>query len=240
MLRTQRNCAHLVGTGTSVTPPSIVAWRSRTKVTKGFSRNSTSPTSTLEASASLGIFLMNLFFSCWKDEGREESGCRNLAFPPLFHTPNAKAEAAGSNLFNSDGPRTPGGGDSRAIAENKPARIHKTEFLPYSKPSLSPRLTPNHTLGAPERNVPPGGLQEGLYRAGVYARKKPRQQKNGAKKYGSWKKPTCIFASPFAAPQPQAPPKTLYNAENPLGTGYGGFFLAAHFPPQSHSGSGNK
>lgn len=56
--------AHLVGTGTSVTPPSIVAWSSLTKATKGFSRNSTSPTSTLEASASLGIFLMNLFFSC--------------------------------------------------------------------------------------------------------------------------------------------------------------------------------
>lgn len=58
--------AHLVGTGTSVTPPSMVAWSSRTKATKGFSRNSTSPTSTLEASASLGIFLMNLFFSCWE------------------------------------------------------------------------------------------------------------------------------------------------------------------------------
>lgn len=55
---------YLVGTGTSVRPPSVVACASRTKATKGLSRKSTSPTRTLEASASLGIFFMNLFFSC--------------------------------------------------------------------------------------------------------------------------------------------------------------------------------
>lgn len=55
---------YLVGTGTSVRPPSVVAWAKRTKATKGLLRKSTSPTSTLEASASRGIFFMNLFFSC--------------------------------------------------------------------------------------------------------------------------------------------------------------------------------
>lgn len=55
---------YLVGTGTSVRPPSVVAWARRTKATKGLLRKSTSPTSTLEASASRGIFFMNLFFSC--------------------------------------------------------------------------------------------------------------------------------------------------------------------------------
>lgn len=54
---------YLVGTGTSVRPPRVVAWANRTKATKGLLRKSTSPTKTLDASASLGIFFMNLFFS---------------------------------------------------------------------------------------------------------------------------------------------------------------------------------
>ncbi|TNN58159.1 hypothetical protein EYF80_031592 [Liparis tanakae] len=54
---------YLVGTGTSVSAPSITACCRRTNATKGASRKSTSPTSTLEASASLGNFFMNLFLS---------------------------------------------------------------------------------------------------------------------------------------------------------------------------------
>lgn len=56
---------YLVGTGTSVSPPSVVAWARRTNATKGFSRKSTSPINTLDASASLGIFFMNLFLNYW-------------------------------------------------------------------------------------------------------------------------------------------------------------------------------
>lgn len=63
--------AHLVGTGTSVRPPSVVAWAKRTKDTKGFSRKSTSPTRTFDASASRGIFFMNLFFNWQKGEEAE-------------------------------------------------------------------------------------------------------------------------------------------------------------------------
>lgn len=58
--------SYLVGTGTSVSAPSMTACCSLTKATKGASRKSTSPTSTLEASASLGNFFINLFFS-WTD-----------------------------------------------------------------------------------------------------------------------------------------------------------------------------
>ncbi len=54
---------YLVGTGTSVSAPNMTACCSLTKATKGLSRKSTSPTRTLEASASLGSFFMNLFFS---------------------------------------------------------------------------------------------------------------------------------------------------------------------------------
>lgn len=54
---------YLLGTGTSVTPPSIIDWTSRTNATNGLSKKSTSPTKTLEASASLGIFFINLFLS---------------------------------------------------------------------------------------------------------------------------------------------------------------------------------
>lgn len=86
--------AHLVGTGTSVTPPSMVAWSSRTKATKGFSRNSTSPTSTLEASASLGIFLMNLFFSCWERQGRGRDWLPKFGFSLFFFF----VEASGSKI----------------------------------------------------------------------------------------------------------------------------------------------
>lgn len=74
---------HLVGTGTSVRPPSVVAWARRTKATKGLLRKSTSPTKTLDASASLGIFFMNLFFSCRKVEGREIKK-RGETFPTKF------------------------------------------------------------------------------------------------------------------------------------------------------------
>lgn len=57
------NRSYLVGTGTSVSAPNMTACCSLTKATKGLSRKSTSPTRTLEASASLGSFFMNLFFS---------------------------------------------------------------------------------------------------------------------------------------------------------------------------------
>ena len=59
-----QGAAYLVGTGTSVRAPSMTACCSRTKAMKGESKKSTSPTSTLEASASRGSFFMNLFFSC--------------------------------------------------------------------------------------------------------------------------------------------------------------------------------
>lgn len=49
---------HLVGTGTSVRPVMRTAGDSRKKAMMGFSRKSTSPTSTLEASAPGGIFFM--------------------------------------------------------------------------------------------------------------------------------------------------------------------------------------
>lgn len=49
---------YLVGTGTSVRPVMRTAGDSRTKAMMGFSRKSTSPTSTLEASAPGGIFFM--------------------------------------------------------------------------------------------------------------------------------------------------------------------------------------
>lgn len=67
--------SYRVGTGTSVRAPNITACCSRTKAMKGLSRKSTSPTSTLEASASRGNFFMNLFFNCiskreWKIEWR--------------------------------------------------------------------------------------------------------------------------------------------------------------------------
>lgn len=61
--------SYLVGTGTSVSAPSMTACCSLTKATKGASRKSTSPTSTLEASASLGNFFINLFFSCTDRHG---------------------------------------------------------------------------------------------------------------------------------------------------------------------------
>lgn len=60
-----------VGTGTSVRAPSMTACCSLTKAMKGLSRKSTSPTSTLEASASRGNFFMNLFFSCSSERGRK-------------------------------------------------------------------------------------------------------------------------------------------------------------------------
>lgn len=66
---------HLVGTGTSVRPPSVVACAKRTKETIGLSKKSTSPIRTLEASASRGIFFMNLFFSWQKrDEAQKGEG----------------------------------------------------------------------------------------------------------------------------------------------------------------------
>lgn len=49
---------YLVGTGTSVRPVIRTAGANRTKAIMGFSRKSTSPTSTLEASAPGGIFFM--------------------------------------------------------------------------------------------------------------------------------------------------------------------------------------
>lgn len=62
--------SYLVGTGTSVRAPNMTACCRRTNATKGFSRKSTSPTRTFEASASRGSFFMNLFFSC---EDRENT-----------------------------------------------------------------------------------------------------------------------------------------------------------------------
>lgn len=62
--------SYLVGTGTSVRAPSMTACCRRTNATKGFSRKSTSPTSTFDASASRGNFFMNLFFSCRSGGGQ--------------------------------------------------------------------------------------------------------------------------------------------------------------------------
>lgn len=69
----QADSHYLVGTGTSVSPPRVVACARRTKATKGLSRKSTSPTSTFDASASLGIFFMNLFLSYGGREGVKNS-----------------------------------------------------------------------------------------------------------------------------------------------------------------------
>jgi len=63
--------SYRVGTGTSVRAPNMTACCSRTKAMKGLSRKSTSPTSTLDASASRGNFFMNLFFSCVRKRGRK-------------------------------------------------------------------------------------------------------------------------------------------------------------------------
>lgn len=75
---------HLVGTGTSVRPPSVVAWARRTKATKGLLRKSTSPTKTFDASASLGIFFMNLFFSYRKWQKENMVRHHNVDFVPIL------------------------------------------------------------------------------------------------------------------------------------------------------------
>ena len=51
-----------VGTGTSVKSPKTTGWTSRMKAETGFSRQSTSPTRTFEASAPAGIFFKNEVF----------------------------------------------------------------------------------------------------------------------------------------------------------------------------------
>ena len=51
-----------VGTGTSVKSPNTTGWTSRMKAETGFSRQSTSPTRTFEASAPAGIFFKNEVF----------------------------------------------------------------------------------------------------------------------------------------------------------------------------------
>ena len=58
---------YLVGMGTSVSPVSSTAGDRRTKATMGLSRKSSSPTSTLEASAPSGIFFMKCV-STWRDQ----------------------------------------------------------------------------------------------------------------------------------------------------------------------------
>lgn len=58
---------YLVGMGTSVSPVSSTAGERRTKATMGLSRKSSSPTSTLEASAPSGIFFMKCM-STWRDK----------------------------------------------------------------------------------------------------------------------------------------------------------------------------
>jgi len=54
-----------VGTGTSVKSPRTTGCTSRMKAETGFSRQSTSPTSTFEASAPGGIFFKNDVFPCY-------------------------------------------------------------------------------------------------------------------------------------------------------------------------------
>lgn len=54
----EKGALHLVGTGTSVSPESRTAGASLTNAMMGLSKKSTSPTSTLDASAPEGIFLM--------------------------------------------------------------------------------------------------------------------------------------------------------------------------------------
>lgn len=71
--------SHLVGTGTSVKAPSITAFCRRTNATNGASRKSTSPTSTFDASASLGNFFMNLFLSFGTPQ---EEQTLNVRFTP--------------------------------------------------------------------------------------------------------------------------------------------------------------
>lgn len=63
-----------MGTGTSVRPVIRTAGDSRTKAIMGFSRKSTSPTSTLEASAPGGIFFMKFMstWNQWKTEKKDQ------------------------------------------------------------------------------------------------------------------------------------------------------------------------
>lgn len=93
-----QNFRHLVGTGTSVRAPSITACCRRTNATKGVSRKSTSPTSTLEASASLGNFFMNLFFS-WKAQKRKATGVERCS----VHTskPSRSTHSKLKNLYQT-------------------------------------------------------------------------------------------------------------------------------------------
>lgn len=78
-------CAtYLVGTGTSVRAPNMTACCRRTNATKGFSRKSTSPTRTLDASASRGNFFMNLFFSCQDREDPVSTKINGLGGLPVI------------------------------------------------------------------------------------------------------------------------------------------------------------
>lgn len=54
----QTNSLYLVGMGTSVSPVSSTAGDRRTNATMDLSKKSSSPTSTLDASAPVGIFFM--------------------------------------------------------------------------------------------------------------------------------------------------------------------------------------
>lgn len=94
--------SHLVGTGTSVRAPNMTACCRRTNATKGFSRKSTSPTRTFEASASRGSFFMNLFFSCPDRENKASTSNPNSAWsyesPPLAPLRNHQSRKLHQNV----------------------------------------------------------------------------------------------------------------------------------------------
>lgn len=60
-----QSVVYRVGMGTSVSPVSSTAGERRTKATMGLSRKSSSPTSTLEASAPSGIFFIKCMSTWW-------------------------------------------------------------------------------------------------------------------------------------------------------------------------------
>lgn len=214
---------HLVGTGTSVTPPSMVAWSSRTKATNGFSRNSTSPTSTLEASASLGIFLMNLFFSCRErqDQGRER--WPKFGFSPFFFH---KVEAPGSEISPLVVPGLPEVGTEEPHPGIRQGKFTKLDFfrnlaktetgskVPPQDSATQPAMSGFALLGSPQGKLPEIPL------------------------WKSWARPQGCWSEPGMFLEFICSPKALLGT-GPASNPARGRFLCL-VPPQPRSRSRNK
>lgn len=95
----------LVGMGTSVIPDRSTAGVRRTKATRGWWRKSSSPTSTLDASAPLGIFFMKCS-SAWAGPAILTEFPKNKALRApqgLSHPPGGVGEEQGSHLAQVHG-----------------------------------------------------------------------------------------------------------------------------------------